>query len=76
VKALYIKPCNPWENGYIESFSGKMRDELLDRETFFTLVEAQVLIASWREEYNHIRSYGALGYHPPLPQQIIAPSLI
>jgi putative transposase len=65
---IFIEPCSPWENGYIESFNGKMRDELLDREIFFTLEEAKILIARWREEYNHIRPHSALGYRPPAPQ--------
>ena len=68
VKTLYIEPGSPWENGYIESLNGKMRDELLDREIFFTLEEARTLIARWREEYNHIRPHNALGYRPPAPQ--------
>ena len=68
VRTLFIEPGSPWENGYVESFNGKMRDELLDREIFFTLEEARVLIALWREEYNHIRPHSALGYRPPAPQ--------
>jgi putative transposase len=54
VKTLYIEPGSPWENGYIESFNGKLRDELLDREIFCSLREAQVLIEQWRKEYNTI----------------------
>jgi transposase InsO family protein len=68
VLTLFIEPGSPWENGYIESFNGKMRDELLDREIFFTLEEAKTLIVRWREEYNHIRPHSALGYRPPAPQ--------
>jgi putative transposase len=68
VKTLFIEPGSPWENGYVESFNGKMRDELLNREIFFTLEEAKTLIARWREEYNHIRPHSALGYRPPAPQ--------
>jgi transposase InsO family protein len=68
VKTLFIEPGSPWENGFIESFNGKMRDELLDREIFFTLEEAKTLIARWREEYNHFRPHSALGYRPPAPQ--------
>ena len=56
---LFIEPGSPWENGYIESFNGKLRDELLNREIFFTLEEAKTLIARWREEYNHIRPHSA-----------------
>ena len=68
VRPLFIEPGSPWENGYIESFNGKLRDELLNREIFFTLEEAKTLIARWREEYNHIRPHSALGYRPPAPQ--------
>jgi putative transposase len=68
VKPLFIEPGSPWENGYIESFNGKMRDELLNREIFYTLLEAQVLIERWRKEYNHHRPHSSLGYRPPAPQ--------
>ena len=54
VRTLYIEPGSPWENGYIESFNGKLRDELLSREVFDTLLEAKVLVERWRREYNHI----------------------
>ena len=67
VKTLYIEPGSPWENGYIESFNGKLRDELLNREIFTTLKEAKVLIEQWRQEYNHIRPHSSLGYRPPAP---------
>jgi len=59
---------SPWENGYIESFNGKLRDELLKREVFDTLYEAQVLIERWRIEYNTIRPHSSLGYRPPVPE--------
>ena len=62
VKTLYIEPGSPWENGYVESFNGKRRDELLDRETFYTLLEARVLIERWREHYNRVRPHSSLGY--------------
>jgi transposase InsO family protein len=71
VKTLFIEPGSPWENGYIESFNGKMRDELLDREVFFTLTEAKVLIEQWRREYNGIRPHSAKGYQPPAPEAIM-----
>jgi len=58
-QTLFIEPGNPWNNGNIESFNGKMRDELLDREIFFTLEVAKTLIARWREEYNHVRRNSA-----------------
>jgi transposase InsO family protein len=74
VKTLYIEPGSPWENGYIESFNGKIRDELLNREIFTTLTEAQVLIELWRREYNHIRPHSALGYRPPAPETILTHS--
>ena len=67
VKTLYIEPGSPWENGYIESFNGKLRDELLDREIFDTLLEARVLIERWRVEYNTVRPHSSLGYRPPPP---------
>lgn len=65
---LFIEPGSPWENGYIESFNGKMRDELLDREILYTLQEAQVLIDGWCKEYNEVRPHSALGYRPPAPE--------
>jgi len=71
VKTLYIERGSPWENGYIESFNGKLRDELLNRETFATLGEARVLIEQWRREYNQIRPHSALGYRPPAPEAIL-----
>lgn len=70
VKTLFIEPGSPWENGYIESFNGKFRDELLDGEIFDTLLEAKVLIERWRVEYNTIRPHSALGYRPPAPEMI------
>jgi putative transposase len=71
VKTMYIEPGSPWENGYIESFNGKMRDELLDREVFTTLQEARVLIEQWRKEYNQVRPHSALGYRPPAPEAVL-----
>jgi len=70
VQTLFIEPGSPWENGYIESFNGKLRDELLNLEQFDTLWEAQVLIERWRKEYNHIRPHSALGYKPPVPETL------
>jgi putative transposase len=72
VKTLYIELGSPWENGYIESFNGKLRDELLDREIFTTLEEARVLIEQWRREYNQVRPHSALGYRPPAPEAILS----
>ena len=71
VKMLYIKPGSPWENGYIESFNGKMRDELLNREIFTTLKEAKVLIEMWRKEYNQVRPHSARNNLPPAPEAIL-----
>jgi transposase InsO family protein len=67
---MYIEPGSPWENGYNESFNGKLRDELLNGEIFYTLKEAQVIIESWRREYNTIRPHSSLGYRPPAPEAI------
>ena len=67
-KTLYIEPGSPWENGYCESFNGKLRDELLNGEIFCSLKEAKVLIEQWRDHYNTIRPHSSLGYRPPAPQ--------
>ena len=67
-RALYIEPGSPWENGYIESFNGKLRDELLDREVFYTLLEVRVLTEQYRQTYNRIRPHSSLGYRPPAPE--------
>ena len=64
---LYIEPGSPWENGYNESFNGRLRDELLNGEIFYSLKEAQVVIEAWRREYNMVRPHSALGYQPPAP---------
>ena len=65
VKPLFIEPGKPWENGYIEALNSKMRDELLNWETLYTLREAQTLIERWRKEYNCIRPHNSLGYRTP-----------
>jgi putative transposase len=67
-KTLYIEPGSPWENGYNESFNGKLRDELLNGEIFYSLKEAQIVIEQWREHYNTVRPHSSLGYRPPAPQ--------
>jgi len=72
VKTAYIEPGSPWENGYNESFNGKLRDELLNGEIFDTLLEAKVLIERWRREYNTIRPHSSLGYVPPAPEARLA----
>ena len=68
VDTLYIAPGSPWENGYIESFNGRLRDELLNGEIFDTMAEAKVMIERWRWEYNHVRPHSSLGYRPPAPE--------
>ena len=65
IKAIYIKPGGPWENGHIESFHDKLRDERLNREIFGTLAEARVILESWRVEYNELRPHSSLGYLSP-----------
>jgi putative transposase len=71
-KTLYIEPGSPWENGYCESFNGKLRDELLNGEIFCSLKEAKVLIEQWRHHYNTVRPHSSLGYRPPAPQVYIS----
>jgi len=65
VETLYIEPGSPWENGYIESFNGKLRDEILDRELFYSVKEAKVIVENWRLEYNNHRPHSGLGYITP-----------
>ncbi len=65
LKPLFIAPGSPWENGYCESFNGKMRYQLLDGEIFFTLFEAKVVIEAWRRHYNEVRPHSSLGGRPP-----------
>lgn len=72
-KSLYIEPGSPWENGYCESFNGKLRDELLNGEIFYSLQEAKVVIEQWRIHYNTRRPHSALGYRPPAPVTIVQP---
>ena len=71
MKTLFIEPGSPWENRYNESFNGKLRDEVLNREIFYTLREAQVIIESWRQEYNTFRPHSSLGYRPPAPEAVL-----
>jgi transposase InsO family protein len=68
IAPLFIEPGSPWENGYVESFNGKLRDELLNGELFYTLQEAQVLVERWRRQYNTRRPHSALGDRPPAPE--------
>ncbi len=67
-RKAYIEKASPWENGHVESFNGKLRDELLKAEVFNTLREAQVLIEDRRQHYNRVRPHSSLGYHPPAPE--------
>jgi putative transposase len=71
VKTLYIAPGSPWENGYCESFNGRMRDEFLNGEIFYRLKEAQVLVEKWRREYNEVRPHSSLGYKAPAPLAVL-----
>ena len=70
-QTVFITPGSPWENGYIESFNGRLRDELLDRELFDTFWEVKVVVERWRQTYNGIRPHSALGYRPPAPETIM-----
>jgi len=71
VGPLFIQPGSPWENGYCESFNGKMRYELLDGEIFYTMLEAKVIIEQWRKHYNTVRPHSSLGGRPPAPLTIM-----
>ena len=68
VHTLFIEPGSPWENGYNESFNGKLRDECLNAEIFYSLKEAQIIIEQWRQHYNTKRPHSSLGYRPPAPE--------
>lgn len=70
-RTAYIEPGSPWENGYVESFNARFRDELLNGEIFYSLREAQIIIERWRRHYNTRRPHSALGYRPPAPETII-----
>lgn len=70
IQTLFIEPGCPWENGYVESFIGKLRDELLNGEIFYTLNEAKILIEGWRLHYNTRRPHSSLGYRPPAPEAV------
>ena len=75
VKTLFIERGSPWENGYVESFNGKLRDELLNREIFMNLAEARILIEEWRKEYNLVRPHRSLNYRPPAPEAVMVGTL-
>ncbi len=70
-QAAYIEPGSPWENGYIESFNARLRDELLNGEIFYTLREAQIVIESWRRHFNAVRPHASLGYRAPAPEVFV-----
>ena len=70
-KTAYITPGSPWENGFIESFNARLRDELLDGEIFYSLAEARIIIESWRRHYNTVRPHGSLAYKPPAPEVFV-----
>ena len=76
VKTAYLEPGSPWENGFCESFNGALKDNLLDREIFYSLKEAKIIVGKWVKQItkgnpfgdNHVRPHSALGYRPPAPQ--------
>ena len=70
VAPLYIEPGSPWENGYVESFKGKMREQFLNGELFYTLQEAQIMTERWRRHYSTKRPHSNLGGSPPAPETI------
>ena len=71
-RTAFIEPRSPWENGYVETFNARLRDELLNGEIFYSLREAQIIIEQWRQHYNTTRPHSALGYRPPAPEAIIS----
>ena len=73
-QTAYIMPGSPWENGYVESFNARLRDEFLNGEIFYTLKEEKVLIEAWRRHYNTIRPHSSLQYRPPAPQALLWPA--
>ena len=74
-QTAYIPPGSPWENGYVESFNARLRDEFLNGEIFYTLQEAKVLIEAWRQQYNTVRPHSSLGYRAPAPEVLLWPAL-
>jgi transposase InsO family protein len=65
IKTIYIEPGSPWQNGFVESFHGRFRDECLNREQLWTLTEARVVVGDFRQKYNHVRPHSRLGYESP-----------
>jgi transposase InsO family protein len=74
-RTAYIELGSPWENGYCESFNGKLRDELLNGEIFYSLIEAKTVIEAWRRHYNTVRPHSSLGYRPPAPEALVLPAV-
>jgi transposase InsO family protein len=70
-KTAYIAPGSPWENGYVESFNARLRDELLNGEIFYSLREAEVVIESPRRHYNSVRPHASLNFRPPAPEVLL-----
>jgi len=73
-RTAFIEPGSPWENGYVESFNSKLRDELLDGEIFYSIAEARIVVEQWRRQYNTVRPHSSLGYKPPAPEALIWPT--
>ena len=73
-RTAYIAPGSPWENGYVESFNARFRDELLNGEIFYSLREAQIVVEKWRKHYNTARPHSSIGHRPPAPQ-VYSPDL-
>ena len=70
-RTAFITPGSPWENGYIESFNARLRDELLNGEIFYSIKEARIIVEAWRRHYNTVRPHASLKYRPPAPEVII-----
>jgi len=75
-KTAYIEPGSPWENGYCDRFNGKLRDELLNGKSFYTLKEARIVIENWRRHYNKMRPHSSLGYRPPTHEALVWPAAL
>ena len=70
-QTAYIEPGSPWENGYVESFNSRLRDELLDGEIFYTIREARIIVEDWRRHFNAVRPHSAIGWRPPAPKVVL-----
>ena len=71
VKTLYLEPGSPWDNGCHKSFSGKLWNELLNGEIFYTMREAEILTDRWREHYNTFRPHSSPSYQSPAPKAVL-----